>query len=215
MRNAGLPMMCLLCLVAWATGCVTGTQNERSRASANPIKAEFDAADQAPTPQTLYAMSRILIARGEHEKARYVLSQIIEQDPAFVPAYNELAESYVQDDRTAEAIRTLRAALEAAPDDAIVHNNLGLTLLMNDDPAGALDHFEQAVTLSPANARYRANRAATLALSGAYDEALVDYLAVMPADAAHHNLAVIASARGDHERAAIESALAATAGEGP
>lgn len=211
MRSVYWMIVCGLCLLMGAAGCASSRAGDQARATDNPIKAEFDAsADKAPTPRTLYAMSRILVARGEHEKARYVLSRIIEQDPSFVPAYNELAESYMHEDRTGEAIQTLYAALDVAPDDAIVHNNLGLALLIRGDHAGAFDHFDRAVTLHEANARYRANRAAALALGGSYDAALADYLAVMAADEAHHNLAVIAEARGDHERAASESALAAS-----
>lgn len=191
--------------VAVLAGCEVSPEARMEKHYRNPITAEFDQAlDRDPTPKTLYAMARILIARSEDRKARYVLNRIIETDPQFIPAYCELGESLMREDRVEEATNVLISGLAHAPDDPILHNNLGMVSMISGAPSAAADRFARAVTGAPNNARFRSNLAAALAMTGAYDRAMAEYVTVMPVIDAHHNIGVIAESRGDIDRAQLE-----------
>jgi Flp pilus assembly protein TadD len=179
------------------------------RPRSNPIQDEFAAGkDRVPTAETLYAMSRILVARNRDAKAEFVLVRIIEQHPGFIPAYNELAELRMRNDRTDEAITSLEAGLAIAPDQPVLLNNLGVCAMVSEDYESAVTHFLAAMDAAPNVARYQANLGVAMALMGDYDGAYEVMLGVLGEYDARTNLAQICLANGDEERAAEELRLA-------
>ncbi len=194
-----------------ATGCET-TTTRSMLTSATPIAAEdafASGAGQAPTPRTLYRMAGILAAQQKYAGAEAVHRSTIRRYPDFLPAYNELAQIQIRRGAVGNAIATLDEALVVAPRDPLVHNNRGMSLMLVDRYGEARESFALAATLDPANARYAANHALAAGLLGDYDEAYDIYQGLLQPARAHHNLAVICEARGDHERATLEFALAA------
>lgn len=165
-------------------------------------------AERAPTVRTLHSMARVLAAQGRDGQCELVLRKLIDEHPDFMPAYVELAELYLRHDRGYDAVGVLREGARHGPDDPVVHNDLGLALLLGNDPRGALEHFDRAAELVPGDARSAANRAACLGLLGRYDEALEAYLEIVPAEDAHFNLGVLAESNGDSVRAAREFRIA-------
>ncbi len=186
----------------------TGCRQGRDYADAdrpNPIRDEFAAGrDRTPTPQTLYAMSRLLVARDREAQAEFVLTRLIEKHPDFVPAYVDLAEIQMRREATGDAINTLNAGLLIAPNNPLLMNNLGVCLMVSEDYGAALDRFTAASDAAPHVQRYRANRGVAMALMGEYDQALGIFMEVHSPEDAHRNLAFICQANGDEERAAEE-----------
>lgn len=93
-------------------------------------------------------------------------------NPAYVPAYVNLADFYrsQKDDARAEAI--LRTAIEAVPGNADVQHALGLTLVRQQRADEALEALRQAVILNPDRARYVYVYAVALNSTGQPEEAI-------------------------------------------
>jgi len=168
-----------------------------------------EGADRAPTPRTLHTMAKILSSQAREDQAQFVLMRIIREHPLYMPAYSDLAELLVRDERTDDAIETLILGLKLVPTDPVLLNNLGMCWLLKRDYQRALESFAAAAAAVPEDARYRSNMATALGMMGRYDEALSLYEQVVPPDEAHHNLGVVCEARGDAERAKSEFQLAA------
>lgn len=196
-----------LALLTAQSGCQLYSKTETQP---NPFVDEFAAGkDRAPTPQTLYAMARLLVARDREPQAQFVLNRLIDKHPDFVPAYVDLAEIQMRSGSNADALQTLNAGLGVSPGNPLLLNNLGVCQMVCEDYAAALVSFTAASEAAPDVKRYRANRGVVMALMGDYDRALAVLTeAHYPADA-HRNLAVICRANGDEERAAEEFRRAA------
>lgn len=93
-------------------------------------------------------------------------------------------------DKTAE--RRLRQALEANPQDAALHNDLGNELLSLGETAAAVECYRTAIGLLPDRAQIHFNLANALAADGENEQALASYyksIELDPANAgAHTNL---------------------------
>ncbi len=166
--------------------------------------------DRAPTPNTLYAMSRILAAQHRDGECAAVLTKIIQERPDYMPAYNDLAELQMRQRQMDQAMATLHAGLKVSAHQPVLLNNLGMCHLMRSQYEEALDSFTRAAALAPDDTRYRANMAVALGLLGRYDEALALYEQVGSLADAHYNLGVLAESRRDHTRAQTEFARAKT-----
>jgi tetratricopeptide (TPR) repeat protein len=164
--------------------------------------------ERSPSVRTLHSMARVLAAQGRDAQCQLVLEKLIREYPDFMPAYVELAELLMRQGQSYDASQVLAVAVGHNPSDPVVQNDLGMALLLADDPAAALEHFEAAIAFAPEDARGKANRAAALGLLGRYEEALEAYLEIVPPEDAHFNLGVLAEASGDSVRAQREFAIA-------
>lgn len=191
-------VLLLLCSSLLPAGCQTqdpALQPERAARNNDPLE-DFEAgADRAPTARTLYATARLLAAQRRDSQCESLLTRIIREHPAFMPAYCELAELRVRQRRVDEAVATLRAAQRQSPGDPVVINNLGMCAMLKGEYQEALDLFTQAVAKVPDNARYRANMAAACGMLGRYEEALALYRQTVSEADAQHNLGVLHRAR--------------------
>jgi tetratricopeptide (TPR) repeat protein len=192
------------------TGCAAPKKpGPAARAATNTGDAKWEAGlDRAPTPRTMLSLVRLLILQGKTAQAEAGLNRIIRQDPAFRPAYVELADLLMRQRRTRPAIEVLTAGLKVAPDDPILRNDLGIVYLAERKYAQALSAFEQASAAAPEDARYIANRGLALGMLGRYEDSLAAYGRVLSPPEAHHNLALLCRARGDVWRADHELSLA-------
>lgn len=193
-----------------ATGCeTTNTRSTLSSAMQLGEAESFDnGAGKPPTARTLYRMANILAAQDKLAGAESVYRSTIRRYPEFLPAYSELARLQVRRGETDGAIATFDQALIVAPDDAVVHNNRGMCLMLLERYEQARESFAVAAALAPTNTRYDANHALATGMLGEYDEALALYDEFLMPSRAHHNLGVICEARDDYDRAAIEFAKA-------
>lgn len=96
----------------------------------------------------------LYIALGEFDKAKSALDTAIEINPVFVPAYANLADFYRASQDEVNAEKTLRRALKAIPDSAVIHHVLGLSLIRQQRSKEAVNELRLAAQLDPGNTRY-------------------------------------------------------------
>ena len=200
--RAGWPLVgSSLLFLGVISGC---SSSPEERTKENLDRAFDEGVNRKPTAETLYSMSKILAAQGKEGTYEYTLARIIEQYPRFMPAYCDLAELRVRQKRIEEAMDIVEDGLAEVPKDPVLLNNLGMCRLLRGDYELAGDAFRRAAELSPNDARYRANLAASLGLLGRYEESYSLYAQLMPSPDAHYNVAVLAETRLDVNRAATE-----------
>ena len=168
-----------------------------------PDTASIDL-DRPPTANTLYQMGKMLAAQNENRAAGAVFTTCIARYPEFIPAYVELADLRAGLRDYDGAIELLEQALDRVPQNAVIHNNLGMLWLLAHNYQRALGEFATAVEHSPVDGRFLANKALALAMTGKYEEALDAYMQVVEAGAAHFNVGLVATARNDAARASYE-----------
>jgi Flp pilus assembly protein TadD len=204
--SRSIHLLALVPFVALASSCATHEKPyDISPAAIDSADADFgEGAQRPPSARTLYALARILSGQAKYDECRFVLARLIKEHPHFTPPYSEMAELHIRDGKVRDALRTISLGLEVAPGDAALLNNRGMCWMLNESHEEALEDFRAASGAAPREPKYRANMATALAMLGRYDEALSLYLQVVSEIYAHHNLAVICEARGDHERAKTE-----------
>lgn len=210
-RHTTLRLASLAALAVALAGCVSTSTSMQGIGTFGQggDAGNFDAAgSRAPTIDSMHSMAKLCVSQGRDKEAEGVLHRVLEQQPDFLPAYEELAEIYLRAEMLDSAIAILNLGLTVSEKDAVLYNDLGMCQLLQKDYLAALDSFTAAAGLSPTDARCRANMAVTLGLLGRVDEALSLYLQVLPPADAHWNVAVLCDARKDFERATQEYARA-------
>ena len=101
-----------------------------------------------------------------------------------------------------------RKALELAPADDALHNNLGYNLLMQKKNDEAAREFQEALKLNPASQMARNNLGLALAHSNAAAGALASWQSTSDPASAHNNLATVWIEKGNYSEARRELALA-------
>ena len=90
----------------------------------------------------------------DFQRAEASYRQAIALEPAFIPAYLNLADLYRETDREAEGKKLLLAALKAAPRSASAQHALGLLLVRTGERRAALGHLARAAELDADNSRH-------------------------------------------------------------
>ena len=191
------------CLLLPACGA-TGT---RPPEPPQPLYAPdaFDrGAERGPTIETLHSLAHVMAAQGRDGECEIVLEKLIETHPRFMPAYNELAELCMRQDRPEAARAALVAGLDVEPEDSVLLNNLGMLHFVHGEYGLALERFTAAAAVDTTDARSRANLAASLGMLGRVEECLAAYYLIVPPAEAHHNVAVLCEATGREQRAQLE-----------
>jgi protein O-GlcNAc transferase len=157
-------------------------------------QGEIDRADKELTTAHALAPSDIAtdlnLARAEVAKARYITALALfqlalsdssrpELSPAEAIAYATALDA-TGDASTAQT--TLTNALAAAPNSAQLHDALGTLFAQQADLSHALPHFQQAVTLEPANTLAQYHLGTTLLALNHPDEAIAPLQLAAKAD---------------------------------
>ena len=96
----------------------------------------------------------------------------LKEEPNHLPTLISLARLYDRQDEFDKAEKLYRRALEAEPDNAMAHNDLGLCLARHDQqPNEAMSALRQAVKFEPNRKLYRNNLATVLVDLGQVDAA--------------------------------------------
>lgn len=200
-----LLMLALFFIAIFSFGCsesYTESQFQHNYYNLSQQDIEFqEGANRPPTLQTLYSMSKIFISQGRINDAEPLLLRVIDQNPKFMPAYNDLAEIKIRNRQIDDAIEILSSALAQDDSDPTTVNNLGMCWMIRRNYEEALLYFTKATGLKPENTRYRANMAVALAFLGRDDEALAIYKQILPEDQAEYNLGLIQKARRSVQKA--------------
>jgi Flp pilus assembly protein TadD len=120
----------------------------------------------------------------------------------------------LREGRADEAISLLQRAKQASPRDPHVPNALGLALLYKKDYPGAFRAFSDALALDATFVEARNNRGVAYLQAGKWDDAEVDFVAVLDGPPtpekvnAHYNLGLLHEKRGKYADAEREFSLA-------
>ena len=137
-----------------------------------------------PKAYAFFLQGRQLVrlgSSGSLEQAVAIYQEALKIDPSVAGAYAGLAECYdLQASNsqrpTVEALQLAHAALqkglEADPESAAVHSELGVIALSENDSEAAARHFEHALALEPANTDILAQTTQLFRSLGRLDEAL-------------------------------------------
>ena len=114
--------------------------------------------------------------------AKGLLTQVIERDPDFAPAYAGLTYCYYAllmlgraDDRAQEmeeALAAGRRAVAASENDHFAHMGLGVIHLVRRESVPAIEHLRTAIRLNPSAARAHYNLGQALVFAGQAAEAM-------------------------------------------
>ena len=99
-------------------------------------------------------------------------SKAIEIDPAFIPAYINLADLYRTRSVDQKAKAIIDKAIEIQPDSGLAHHSLGLWLVRQQNLAGAMRSLKNAVELEPNNSRFQYIYAVALDSNGQTKDAI-------------------------------------------
>lgn len=110
-------------------------------------------------------------ARGDLKQAEQSYRHSLEMDPAFLPAYVNLANLYNRQARNGEAEKVFRDLIEQAPEEGEAHYSLGLLLAEMGKLEEAHSSLDAAVRLLPNRPRIRYNYALILQHLGLRTEA--------------------------------------------
>ncbi len=125
------------------------------------------------------------------EKSDALYHRVLEIDPRYAPAWSELARNFVNkavfgmvsgQEGLARAREVAEKALAIDPDYAPAHAQLGNIAKVQNDDAGAANHFERALALDPTDLSVVGNAADFLVSLGRLDEALALSEAVVRRD---------------------------------
>ena len=121
------------------------------------------------------ALQGVGIARlrqGDTAGATALLRDAVAADASLWRSWNALGHLYDGRREWEQAREAFGAALRIRPDEALVYNNLGMSLLASGRPAEALEAFDTALRLAPDLQVAEANIRIALAWQGRYGEAL-------------------------------------------
>jgi tetratricopeptide (TPR) repeat protein len=135
-----------------ASGALDATQRAAYRTAAD----EFIAAERfnADRPENRTNLGGFFAESGDTAAAEAEYRSALKLDPAFTPAWANLADLFRMLGRESESEGTLRAGLERAPRDAMLHHALGLALVRQRRATEALSELKLATELAPDNERF-------------------------------------------------------------
>ncbi len=136
--------------------------------------AEYAATQElnADRAESLLNLGILQASLGEGVQAERYYRQALKRNPAFVPAYINLADLYRTQGMNAQAIATLQGALGSLPDTAPLEHALGLALVRGGRLPEALTALQRAAALEPENPRYAYVYAVALHSSGRAEAAV-------------------------------------------
>ncbi len=108
----------------------------------------------ADRPENRVNLGGFFAERGRFMEAEAEFRAALALDPAFVPAWVNLADLMRMRNREADAESILREGLAKAPSDATLHHALGLSLVRQKRNEEALRELKRATELAPDNSRF-------------------------------------------------------------
>lgn len=155
-----------------------------TRAAEEYVASERAVAERA---ESHFNLGIVAGERGDDVEAVAEYRAAIARDPAFVPAYVNLADLHRAAGRTGDAAAVIAEGLAAAPDDPSLLHALGLQRVREQRQGEALPLLQRAAEAQPANTRFAYVYGVALHSAGRVDEAtaaLAAALARAPYDSA-------------------------------
>ena len=159
---------------AWIMSAQKNFENDEEGALAEAEKA----ARLAPeSPRTRLLVAGAHGALGNYEAQREVAWKVTEDVPGHLPAYLQLANSYLFNEPRdfAKAEECARKMVELAPDEQSSHDILGDVHRAQGDLEAARDDYTKAAELAPENGSPLQQRGHVNSFLGNWEEARADY----------------------------------------
>ncbi len=120
----------------------------------NKAKLEFQNALQIKKNMTvaMYGLALVAERQADWQRTYALLTQVLEQDPKFLPAMVKKGQLLLAANQTDKALELSNKALELNKNDPTVLNLHAAVMLKTGDKAAALDYTNQALKLDPNNA---------------------------------------------------------------
>jgi tetratricopeptide (TPR) repeat protein len=120
-----------------------------------------------------------LVQKGRINEAIVQFQKVLQLDPDFEMAQNNLGNALLQSGRTDEAITHFQKVLQLHPDLALAHFNLGNALLQKGRVDEAIPQYRKAAEIKPNYLEAHFNLSLALAQQGRVDEAIPEYKKVL------------------------------------
>jgi Flp pilus assembly protein TadD len=155
------------------------------------------------------AMVNALRDLNQHNDAIASINEFLQAHPQSTPAYfSWLGILYDETGRWTSGEPAHRKALELAPQQDSLHNNLGYNLLMQKRYADAAGEFREALRLNPTSGVAHNNLGLALARQDANQQAIAMWQSGGDAASAHSNLAAVLIEKGNYAEARKELEIA-------
>ncbi|MDJ0958914.1 MAG: tetratricopeptide repeat protein [Arenicellales bacterium] len=141
--------------------------------------------NNADRPESWTNLGNLYLRLGNAEKAMLQYEHAIDLDPAYTPAYVNLADSYRSQKQDAEAERVLVEAIAEMPEQASLRHSYALLLIRQNKLKQAMKELKRAVELDPRNVRFRYVYGVALSSVGDLNNAITELEsanAIYPAD---------------------------------
>ncbi len=146
---------------------------------------------------------------NQRNEAISSLNAFLEAHPQTTPAYSSWTGILLDETgQWAAAEPAHRKALELAPAQDYLHNNLGYNLLMQKKFGEAAGEFREALRLNPASQMARNNLGLALARQDEKQQAIASWQSSSDAASAHSNLAAVLIEKGNYPEARKELQIA-------
>jgi tetratricopeptide (TPR) repeat protein len=141
----------------------------------------------------------------EFSKAVQAYQKVIELDPTYVEAYNNLGITYQMIGDTEKAFNSYEKAIKINPGYEKGYNNLGILLLLKDRYGEALEAFQKALAINSNNIESHINLGILFKKSGRLEKAIESYQTALSIDPlhreTHYNIALLHEQIGNFETA--------------
>lgn len=167
--------------------------------TANQLYQELGG-DAALRPRVLQGRGIALMKLGRKHLAENLLRKAVTADATLSRAWIALAVLYDTERKWDDADRAYAKALAVKPNSAIIHNDLGFSLLSQGKTEQAVKSFQTALQLDPSLKPARMNLRIALALEGRYSDAVAGVQGSTLATTLN-NVGFAAMTRGDYANA--------------
>ena len=166
------------CGIAWHLLAIC---REKAGDFTSSLKCYETALELCPDePEIANDLGRLAYAMGMKDTAEHLFTHYLSRKPDQVEGVNNLACAQRDQMRFAEAIETLRPAIQKHPTHPLLWNTLGTILAEQGDMAGAVTFFDETLRIDPEHAKARYNRANCRLALGDAQGALEDCEAAIP-----------------------------------
>jgi Flp pilus assembly protein TadD len=146
-----------------------------------------------------FGITMILV--GDMEVAYKELSAAVEEDPTLWRAWNAIGAYHDAQDDWEKAEDAYRRALAVRPNEPMILNNLGFSLLMQNRVDEALGPLQEAMRLAPDSSQVKTNVRLAYARKGEYRRAVSGSGDDVELAKALNNVGYIALLKGDYSQA--------------
>ncbi len=152
-------------------------------------------------PEVFVANGQLWESTGDFPKAMESYTKALEQDGQHAPALTGLARLHFRQGNLNDAVTYFNRAIVRKPNDAGLHNDLGLTMSKLGNQPAAIASLEKALSIAPGTSRYANNLASVRYESGDPSGALSVLMQNNKPAVSHFNMAYLYHKSGKAEQA--------------